>query len=256
MTAHLIDGFEPPRPVRYGNIERQLYVSSRGAVPLVVLHELPGMSPSFIKYCARMVEEDFKVYMPLLFMKPNDEAKSKLAFFRLCLRKEFYQLFLPKLGTSPARPFTMWMLNLIREVREENPDQKIGVVGMCLTGGFALAAIADSGVHASIACQPSVPFIFNISTLGLSNEEREMASRRARTLPKPCAKGYRYAGDSISKDAHMKAASDLLGDAFERYPDLNGMGHSTLTADEWSKRKEWDPGVFDDVLAFLDARLK
>jgi dienelactone hydrolase len=256
MTSLLLDGFEPPVPFRHGDIERHLYVSSAGKVPLVVLHELPGMSPSFISYCSEMAKNGFRIYMPLLFMTPNTELKSPVSQLALCIRKEFRELFAAQKGNGHARPFTAWMLSLIQNVHEQNPDRKVGVVGMCLTGGFALAAIAKPSVHAAIACQPSMPIFGDMSTLGLSKAERENMSKRAKTLPAPCAKGYRFSRDWISRDGHMEAAKEILGDGFKRHPDLPskwglpGTWHSTLTGPKASDR------VFTDVLEFLNERLK
>lgn len=250
MTIQLLEGFEPPKPFEHGNIVRQLYVSSKGAVPLIVLHELPGMSPSFIGYCSRMADQGYKVYMPLLFKTPNTEMNLAQSLIFSCISKEFRELFATKGSERHTRPFTVWMLNLVGEVREQHPQAKFGIVGMCLTGGFALAAIADPGVHAAIACQPGIPFFRHISTLGLSKSERRNALIRAQTLPKPCAKGYRYAKDRVCRERHMKAATTILGDAFARYPDLPGEGHSTLTGSTANE------SVFSDVLDFLNRRLK
>ena len=80
-------------------------------------------------------------------------------------------------------------------------------------------------------------------------QARSKAVLHAGLLPKPCAKGYRFAGDRISRASHMNAASDIFGEAFERHPDLPGKDHSTLTTDSASEE------VFDDVLQFLNARL-
>jgi hypothetical protein len=47
----------------------------------------------------------------------------------------------------------------------------------------------------------------------------------------------------------MNGAARILGDGFARFDDLPGRAHATLTTDSAS------PAVFDDVLAFLNARL-
>lgn len=245
-----LEGFDPPEQVEHSGIVRQLYVSSTGSIPLVVLHELPGMSPSFIEYCLRMADQDYKIYMPLLFKAPNTEMSLIRSLAFACISREFRQLFAAKGNDRHARPFTAWLLNLIGEVANRHPKNRIGVVGMCLTGGFALAAIADPGVHAAVACQPGAPFFRHISTLGLSESERTNASRRAQGLPSPCAKGYRYSKDLVCREGHMQAAKTIFGDAFTRHPDLAGKGHSTLTG------KTAHEDVFSDVLQFLDKRLK
>ncbi|SLN19358.1 Dienelactone hydrolase family protein [Falsiruegeria litorea R37] len=238
--------FRPPQFMGTA-IQRPVYVSETGDRPLIVLHELPGMSPSFIQYCRDMVGEGFKVYMPLIFKSPGTDM-GKMATVAFCLSREFRDLFSAE-GGSNARPFTAWLLELVQEVSDNHPDENVGVIGMCLTGGFAIAAIAEPQVQAVAACQPSAPFIFNIETLGLSETERQNVKASKAEKAIPCVKAYRYQKDSICRESHMTAAKTLLGPSMERFPDLPGKGHSTLTSDTR------DEGVYQDVLAFLNQRL-
>lgn len=241
-----VSGFNDP--IRIGKFTSlPVYVSEVGTKPLVILHELPGMTPSFIEYCREMSEEGFKVYMPLLFKSPETEM-SALGCALFCVSREFRALFSARDGSN-SRPVTTWLLELIDHISKENPDTKIGVVGMCLTGGFSIAAIAKPNVNAAILCQPSIPFFSDIETLGMSDQERANAKQGAKNKPFPCAKGYRYAKDNISRDSHIRAAADILGEAFVRHPDLAGKGHSTLTGNSPS------PEVYQDVLSFLNGRL-
>jgi dienelactone hydrolase len=196
-----------------------------------------------------MAEDGFKVTMPLMFKSPNTDM-SGLELFGFCMRREFKRLFKTQGDEAHARPFTGWLLHLVGHVAAENKGADIGVIGMCLTGGFALAAIAQAPVKAAIACQPAFPFFRSISTLGLSAKERDAVAAGAAELAAPCAKGYRYRNDRICRNSHMRAAQDLLEDRFERYtPDLPGSDHSTLTSNSASE------AVYRDVLAFLKARL-
>ena len=166
-TPEPIQGFHQPSDVTAANITLPVYVSEAGTKPLIVLHELPGMSRSFIRYCTRMADEGYKVYMPLMFKSPNTQM-GKLQSILFCLSSEFRALFSSgRTKEAHARPITTWLYELVRHVANENPGAKIGVVGMCLTGGFSLATIAVPPVEAAIACQPSVPFFFNISTPGM-----------------------------------------------------------------------------------------
>lgn len=244
--APAIDGFK--EPFEFGSTPRlPVYVSKNGHKPLLVLHELPGMTPSFIAYCQKMAAQGFKIYMPLLFKSPETEMNTlETAFF--CTSREFRSLFTATDETN-TRPFTAWLLQLVEHVGRESSGSKIGVVGMCLTGGFAISAIASPQVNAVAACQPSMPFFSNIEKLGLSAAERDDASAGAQGKTSPCVKGYRYQKDRISREEHMKAASNLLGSSFERYPDLAGKGHSTLTG------KTASSNVYQDVLDFMTRRL-
>jgi hypothetical protein len=246
MAAEAIPGFKPARRVSNGKLSIPVYVSETGEKPLIVTHELSGMSESFIGYCRRMADEGFKVHTPLMFKSPNTNMNG-LQSLRFCLSAEFRGLF--GAGGDGGRPFTAWLLHLVRIVSQEHSERKVGVVGMCLTGGFALAGIAQPNVEAAAACQPAFPFFFGIETLGLSERERDAVRRRAASLPQPCAKTYRFAGDRICRASHMRAVRTLLGAAVERYPDPPGSGHSTLTGETANEE------VFQDVLRFLNARL-
>ena len=243
-----IDGFAAPVTHTCEGISRPVYVSRTGHKPLIVLHELPGMSPTFIDYCRRMADLGYKVHMPLLFLEPGSERPKPLQLAAICIRAEFRELFWGSPGRS-GKPFTRWMLGLIGEVAASHPGQRIGVIGMCLTGGFALAGFAHPSVTAAIACQPSIPMFGDISTLGLTAEQRKAVQDGASRLPSPCAKTYRYEADTISKRGHVEAAAALLGPALAPIVELPGPGHSTLTGSTASRQ------VFDDVLAFLASRL-
>lgn len=246
--AAAIDGFAAPATRTYEGISRPVYVSSAGRKPLIVLHELPGMSPTFIDYCRRMADLGYKVHMPLMFLAPGSDLRNPLQLATICIRAEFRELFWGRPATS-GKPFTRWLLGLIGDVARSHPEQRIGVIGMCLTGGFALAGFAHPGVAAAIACQPSIPMLGDVTTLGLTAEQRKEAQAGAARLPSPCAKAYRYEGDTISKRGHVEAAAMLLGPALAPVVELPGAGHSTLTGATASRQ------VFDDVLAFLSTRL-
>ncbi|WP_421852330.1 dienelactone hydrolase family protein [Oricola sp.] len=242
-----VDGFEIAQDFAFGPDKTPVYVSAEGEKPLIVLHELPGMSPSFIDYSRSMSRRGFRVYMPLLFKQPGTEMSASRSVV-FCMSGEFKRLF-DRAPDKQDRPFTQALLQLIEDVAAQQPDCDIGVIGMCLTGGFALAGIASPNVSAAVACQPSYPFFSGYETLGLSDELRAAIRARGNTLPKPCARLYRYSRDRISREPHASAAEELLGDAIDRFPDLDGSAHSTLTG------KSISFAVFDDVEEFLNARL-
>lgn len=243
-----IDGFLQPELLKHGDVELPFYCSKVGTIPLIVLHELPGMSETFIAYCRRMSNEGYRVYMPLMFKSPMTNM-NPLQCGLFCISAEFRALFAAIENQNLSRPFTKWLLGFVELISARHPGDKIGVVGMCLTGNFALAAIAKPNINAAVSCQSSFPFFLNISSLGLSAQERKDAARRARTLPTPCAKGYRFKNDWICRRQHMEAIERTFSGSFERYPDLVGCSHSTLTSRSANEQ------VYNDVLNFLNARL-
>ena len=248
-----IDGFSRTFALEAARNPIPVYVSDTGHKPLILLHELPGMSHSFIACARDLADKGFRVYMPLMFKRPGTEMgmRQMRAF---CISQEFAELYKPK-NNSDERPFVDLLYTLVETVSAETDAAPIGVIGMCLTGGFALGTIAKSPVAAAIACQPAYPSFQKARTLGLSKQQRKAAGARAATLPKPCARGYRYRWDPMSWPAHMRGAKDMLGDQFERMKDLDGLGHSILTSDKFQGRKGYVPHIFDEIVEFLGARL-
>ena len=182
-----IDGFEAPVPVGDPALRLPVYVSKQGAKPLIVLHELPGLRPDFIDYCRKMAEEGYKVHMPLLFKTPGTDM-NVFEYSTFCLTAEFKRLFSSRGSANAERPFTLWLLKLIEHVAADAPDRPIGILGMCLTGNFALAAIASPRVQAAIACQPAWPAFRDIETLGLTEKMRQAVRDGAKIKPAPCAR--------------------------------------------------------------------
>lgn len=247
MVSEELDGFEQPVSIKTGELTKQLYVSSTSGKPVIVMHELPGMTSSYIEYCRELSTQGFRVYMPLLFKSPHTEMNSpQIALF--CVSGEFRNLFV-RGAQVRERSIVQLLDEIIDHVSAQHPDQPIGVIGMCLTGGFSVAGIAKENVEAAICCQPSYPFFFDVKSIGLTEQRREEIALRARAMHAPCAKSYRYEGDKLSRPKHVKAISNLLGDHFTSFPDLVGNDHSTVTGDKP------DEDVKKDIVMFLNSRL-
>ena len=124
----------------------------------------------------------------------------------------------------------------------------VGAVGMCFTGGFALAMMVDPAVVASVLAQPSLPFAIGrrrAADLGVGADDRAAISARVRAgCP---VLGVQYAGDGAT-GTRFDTLDAELGDGFIRV-DLEGKGHATLTAHRQQR-------AVDRVLDFLDERLR
>jgi dienelactone hydrolase len=197
---------------------------------IVLMHELPGMTPQCLRLARLIAESGFTVYLPLLIGKPNEHALAK-NFFRLCVSREF-RIW----ASSKSSPVVDWLRALSRHVCYEHRGRGIGVIGMCLTGGFALAMVADPHVLACVASQPGLPFPLTRSqkmSLGLSEDELE----RVRT--NSCARilGLRFKDDRLSPAERMQRLMSLQPlpsgvEVIELPSDLPGVSaspHSVLT---------------------------
>ena len=75
------------------------------------------------------------------------------ALRQVCVSREF-----TKLALRETPPVAGWLRSLARQLHAELGGPGVGAVGMCFTGGFALAMMVDDSVAAPVVAQPSVPF--------------------------------------------------------------------------------------------------
>ncbi len=219
----------------------------KGSGPgVIVIHEIPGLTADVIGFGEEVVAAGFTVVMPHLFGKPETGA-GPLAIAgtlrQVCVSKEF-----TKLATRETSPVAGWLRSLARELHAELGGPGVGALGMCFTGGFALAMMVDDAVAAPVLCQPSAPFPIGkarADDLNLSDADLATVKQRA-------AAGCQVLGLQYDKDPATGTRFDRLtreiGDAFIRV-EFPGRKHSTVTA---HRQQE---GV-DRVLAFFADTLR
>jgi dienelactone hydrolase len=208
-----------------GAFEKIVFV--KGAGPGVLLmHELPGMVRECVALADHIAAQGFTVFMPLLFGEANvtnSNLRTLGYFAQICVRREI-SLF----AAESDSPLTTWLRALAREVRIRCPQGKgIGVIGMCLTGGFVINLMLEDSVLAPVACQPSLPFKTDRRALGVSPETLRAAKARSAQVPLLC---YRFEGDRISPKERYERLQQEFGPAFEGHV-LPGDHHATLTID-------------------------
>jgi dienelactone hydrolase len=220
------------------------YRKGRGT-GVIVIHELPGMTPDVIAFADEVVARGHTVVMPHLFGEPEapPSARSFASTIpKVCVSREFTML-----AAGRASPAAVWLRSLARDLHADVGGPGVGAVGMCLTGGFALAMMVDPSVVAPVVAQPSLPFAIGrrrSADLGLSPADLDAVKRRAASgCP---VLGLRYAADKATgtrfATLHHELGDDFIAVEFE------GKGHSTLTE---HRQQE---GV-DRVLDFFDDRL-
>ncbi len=218
----------------------------KGSGPgVVIIHEIPGMSPEVIGFADEVVAAGHTVVMPHLFGEPGapaSPAQVAKVLPKLCVNKEF-----TKLATGETTPVAGWLRSLARDLHGEVGGPGVGALGMCFTGGFALAMMVDDSVAAPVLCQPSAPFAIGkrrSADLNLSPADLEIVKRRA-------AQGCSVLGLRYRKDPATGTRFDTLrhelGDNFIAV-EFEGKGHAVLTA---HRQQE----AVDRVLAFFGERL-
>ena len=199
----------------------------RGSGPgVIIIHEIPGITPEVATFAQEVVDAGHTVVMPSLFgtdgaaMTPGTTAR---ALRQVCVSREF-----TKLRTGETTPVAGWLRSLARELHQELGGPGVGALGMCFTGGFALAMTVDESVVAPVLCQPSTPFAIGPTRsrdVNLSPADLDIVKGR-------CAAGQQVLGVRYRKDPavgkRFERLTTELGDAFIRV-ELEGRGHSTVT---------------------------
>jgi dienelactone hydrolase len=121
-----------------------------------------------------------------------------------------------------------WLRALARTLHEELGGPGVGALGMCFTGGFALAMMADAPVVAPVLAQPSLPFPVGRQRRGdLGLSPADLASVRTKAAQGCSVLGLRYANDP-AVGSRFDTLRQELGDRFIAV-EFPGRQHSTLT---------------------------
>jgi len=238
-------------------------VFRRGAGPgVVVISEIPGVTPLVADFARRVVDLGCTVAMPSLFGTPGKEPSDAYAMRSMagaCVSKEFACL-----ATGTTSPVTQWLRALAQDLHERSGGPGVGVVGMCLTGGFALAMMVDPVVVAPVLSQPSLPFAVGRKRkrdLGVSAADLELV--KARIAEGACVLGLRFRKDPVVPGERFDRLRDELGDGFvaveldgDGNPDSKRPPHSVLTEDLVDEPGHETRAALQQVLDFFTDRLE
>lgn len=188
----------------------------KGSGPGVVLiPEIPGITPEVLGLAEHLVESGFTVVVPSPFGVPGKESSTGYTFgtvARLCVSSEFRAF-----AVGAHRPITDYFRAVASDLAARTPGHGVGVIGMCFTGGFALALAVDNSVRASVLSQPAMPFPVSRARridAGVSPQEFDRIAQRA-SAGEVCALGLRFSEDVASPRERFATISARLGNAFE-----------------------------------------
>ncbi len=212
----------------------------RGSGPgVMVIHEIPGITPQVKRFAEELVDAGYTVVMPHLFGTPGRpiSAGSLASSIRqVCVSREF-----TKIALRETAPVAGWLRSLARELHAELGGPGVGAIGMCFTGGFALAMMVDESIAAPVVAQPSAPFVGlpgRSADLNLSPEDLERVKQRAAAgCP---VLGLRFTGD-LAVGKRFDTLRRELGDNFLAV-ELPGREHATVTL---HRKQEFVDAVMD-----------
>ncbi len=230
---------------------RTRQVFRRGTGPgVVVIHEIPGITPKVAAFANDVVLAGFTVVMPSLVGTPGRAISGPYgmaSMAKVCVAREFTVWALQR-----TSPIIDWLRALAADLHSTAGGPGVGAVGMCFSGGFALGMMVDTTMVAPVLSQPSMPFALGKAArradLNLSPADAQRVGERA-------AAGCEVLGLRFTEDKLVGTRFDslraLLGDAFVavELPSTSKRDHSVLT-------EQRDEASAQQVIDFLKSKLQ
>jgi len=245
-------------------ISLPVYKRGKGA-GIVLMHELPGITPKVLEFSNALVNRGFTVWVPSLTGIPGQKS-SRYAIakqlFKVCIRKEFHML-----AKNHSSPITVWLRALCCKLDLTTGKQGIGVLGMCFTGNFALTLMIETCVKAPVVCQPFLPLPLTPTlkrSLHLSQEDLNII--KTKTFDSELkVLGLRFSDDATSPSERFKCLKNALGNGFEEIEidsspgnahQISPRAHSVLTADFNSNTDHPTYQAREQIFRFFEERLR
>ncbi|WP_418130584.1 dienelactone hydrolase family protein [Variovorax sp. 278MFTsu5.1] len=254
------------RQITLDGIEKKVYVMGRGPA-VIVMTEMPGISPHVARFARWVRDAGFSVYMPSLFGRDGavPGAEEGIAVFkRACVSAEFRAF-----AANESSPVTQWLRALARLAHAECGGPGVGAIGMCFTGNFALSMMLEPAMLAPVMCQPSLP-MDKPEAMNMAPEElaavRERLEREDLTVM-----AYRFEGDRHCRAQRFAAFSQALGERFVArvlpdsaantrtppfFAQVVASPHSVVTAHLIDEVGQPTVAARDEILAFFARRLR
>ncbi|HVM51952.1 MAG TPA: dienelactone hydrolase family protein [Acidimicrobiales bacterium] len=237
---------------------------------VIVMTEMPGISPKVADFARRVAGIGCTAVVPHLFGVPGRDPTPSgrlqglsvyaTTIVPICVSREFHVLALGK--TSPV---IAWLRALAAAEHERCGGPGVGAVGMCFTGGFALAMAVDDRLLAPVLSQPSLPF-------GVSSRHRraiDISPADLAVVKRRCAAdgltvmGLRFTSDRFVPGERFEMLREELGDAFVAVelddaaanPDAAMAPHSVLTEHLIDEPGQPTRDALDGVLDLFRSKL-
>ena len=237
---------------------------------VIVMAEMPGITPKVLEFARRVSALGCTVVLPHLFGQPGRDplegGRLKTLTYGLssmvpaCISKEFTVL-----ATGKTSPVIDWLRALARHEHERCGGPGVGAIGMCFTGGFALAMATDDRLLAPVLSQPSMPIAIkkaNRRNIDTSPEDLAVVKQR-------CANdglkvlGLRFTSDSFVPGERFEFLREQLGDGFigvelgpeTANPDAVMKPHSVVTEHLIDEPGQPTRDALDQVLELFRSRL-
>ena len=228
-----------------------IYTLGSGKKVLILIQELPGIGQETLALADRFVENGYTVVLPHLFGPLGKIATFTNLIRVFCMRKEF-TIF----AKNESSPIVDYLAALCMEMKTKHKVKGVAVIGMCLTGNFAISLMASDAVLAGFASQPSLPILTHNALQMSETEISTIKDKLDKVGPMYCG---RFQGDKLCTTQKF----DLLQRTFNTNDNkrmilhqLPGDGHSILTLDFVNKVGHPTANALTEVMTYFDGQLQ
>jgi dienelactone hydrolase len=242
--VHAPDTAAELKPVDYKANDRfKVYRIGDDGPPVILLHELPGMSPEDLRLARLLAGEHFTVYLPLFF---GDAGKANMTRNPIAVFTHGdFHLF----AHHEAAPAVEWVRNFGAWVSAQHHGSKVGVIGMCLTGNFPVPLAREQWFGAGVMSQPAMPLLS--SALGVSDEDIAKVPADAKLVY------LRFSDDRMSPPGRLAAFREKVKlDVPQIGVGCRKHAHSVLAEDFIDEKDNDTRKAFDYVVAVFHEQLK
>jgi dienelactone hydrolase len=238
-----------------GVISRRVLRREAPGPTVILIHEAPGLSSSTFAIAAVLAGHGYRIVLPVLLDAAwtGPGRRQRLAsVVKICVARELSALSAGKTGA-----IVEWLRGLADEEFRTTGGRPVGVIGMCLSGGFALGVITNPHVSAAVMSQPALPFRLPLMRpdLGVSKDDLKVIHERVGAGE--CIRAMRFSRDRISPRAKLDLIKrEFPGSECREIETDNRSLHSVLARAVEAPEDSPFRGALRDTIAFLDRHLK
>ncbi len=250
--------------------KRRIVFRTGSGPAVIVIAEIPGITPKVASFARRVAGIGCTAVLPHLFGVPGKDPDAggrlrSLAYglssiVPACVSREFVTW-----ATNRTSPVVDWLRALATHEHERCGGPGVGAVGMCFTGGYALAMSTLPSLLAPVLSQPSMPLALTAAqkrSIDCSPADLEVVKQRCASEGLEVL-GLRFRSDKLAPCERFHFLEQQLGDAFVKVeldddaanPDAVMKPHSVLTEHLIDEPGQPTRDALEQVLTLLRTRL-
>lgn len=235
---------------------------------VIVIAEMPGITPKVADFAREVSAIGCTAVMPHLFGQPGRDPEADgmpralgymaSSMIPACVSREFTVW-----ASGRTSPVVDWLRALARDEHRRCGGPGVGAIGMCFTGGFALAMATEPALLAPVLSQPSMPISpKGRRSIDCSPEDLDVVKGRCAAEGLQII-GMRFRSDRLVPQTRFDFLREQLGDSFraieledsDANPDATMSPHSVVTEHLIDEPGSATRAALDEVLELFRTKL-